>query len=120
MKRLFSLLTVAALLHSSLACADGDVKNGELIYASRCIGCHSIDANRTGPAHRGVYGRKAGSAADFNYSAALKKSTVIWNENTLNKWLENPEKFIPGQKMGYSVPDVKDRKDLIAYLKSQK
>lgn len=119
MKPLFHLLAMTALLHSALACADGDARNGELIYSSRCIACHSIDANRTGPAHRGVFGRKAGTVADFNYSAALKKSRVIWNETTLNKWLENPEKFIPGQQMGYSVPDAKDRKDLIAYLKSQ-
>ena len=120
MKPLFHLLAMTALLHSALVCADGDPKNGELIYSSRCIACHSIDANRTGPAHRGVYGRKAGTAADFNYSAALKKSKVTWNATTLNRWLENPEKFIPGQQMGYSVPDAKDRKDLIAYLKSQK
>lgn len=120
MKPLFHLLALTALLHSSLACAEGDAKNGKLIYSSRCIACHSIDANRTGPAHRGVFGRKAGSVADFDYSPALKKSKVIWNETTLNKWLENPEKLIPGQKMGYSVPDAQDRKDLIAYLKSQR
>ena len=115
----FQLIGATALLTSSLVYAAGDARNGELIYSSRCIACHSIDANRTGPSHRGVYGRKAGSVADFDYSVALKKSKVIWNEKTLNKWLENPEQFIPGQKMGYSVPDAKDRKDLIAYLKSQ-
>lgn len=121
MKSLVYLSLVAAsLLNNSLAYASGDARNGKLLYAARCIGCHSIDANRTGPAHRGVYGRKAGSVADFSYSAALRKSKLIWNEKNLNQWLENPEKRIPGQKMGYSVPDAKDRQDLIAYLKSQK
>jgi cytochrome c len=66
-----------------------------------------------------VVGRKAGSVIDFDYSPALKKSKVIWNEKTLDKWLTNPEKFIPGQKMGFSVSDAKEREDLIAYLKSQ-
>lgn len=119
MKSISCLCTVVACLSSAVAYAGGDAKNGQLLYASRCIACHSIDVSLAGPAHRGVFGRKAGSVADFTYSSALKKSKVIWNENTLNKWLENPEKFIPGQKMGYSVPDAKDREDLIAYLKTQ-
>lgn len=120
MTLLFRVLGATALLTTSTVHAAGDARNGELIYSSRCIACHSIDTSRTGPSHRGVVGRKAGSVADFDYSAALKKSKVIWNEKTLNKWLENPEQFIPGQKMGYSVPDAKDRQDLIAYLRSQK
>jgi cytochrome c len=120
MKPSLDFLAVALLLFSSLAYAAGDAKRGEMLYSSRCIGCHSIDENRTGPAHRGVYGRKAGSAPGYDYSDALKKSKVVWNEKTLNKWLASPENFIPGQKMGISVSDAQDRKDLIAYLKTQK
>lgn len=117
---IFAATTSIGIAMSSSAYAAGSAKNGEALYSSRCIGCHSIDANRTGPLHRGVVGRKAGSVADFNYSEALKKSKVIWNEKTLNQWLADPEKFIPGQKMNISVPDAQDRKDLIAYLKTQK
>lgn len=120
MKSSLHFLAVTLLLSCSLAYAASDAKRGEALYSSRCIGCHSIDENRTGPAHRGVYGRKAGSAPGYEYSDALKKSKVIWNERTLNKWLANPEQFIPGQKMGISVADAQDRKDLIAYLKTQK
>ena len=119
MKTIYCLFAVVASLSSSFVHAGGDANNGKLIYASRCIACHSIDASLAGPAHRGVFGRKAGSVADFDYSPALKKSKVIWNEKTLDKWLADPEKFIPGQKMGYSVSDAKEREDLIAYLKSQ-
>jgi cytochrome c len=119
MKTIDCLFTVVACLSSSFANASGDAKNGELLYAARCIACHSIDVNLAGPAHRGVFGRRAGSVIDFDYSPALKKSRVIWNQKTLDKWLANPEKFIPGQKMGYSVSDAKERDDLIAYLKSQ-
>lgn len=113
------LFTAAACLSAPFAYAGGDAINGKLLYASRCIACHSIDVSLAGPAHRGVFGRKAGSVTDFDYSPALKKSSVIWNEKTLDKWLANPEKFIPGQKMGYAVPDAKERADLIAYLRSQ-
>ncbi len=115
--RALLFLCLAAVVASATA---GDPQRGLELYSSRCIGCHSIDANRVGPAHRGVFGRKAGSVADYDYSPALKHSTVIWNDTTLDAWLKDPEKLIPGQKMGYSVPDAKDRADLIAYLKTQK
>jgi cytochrome c len=120
MKHWLTLISAIAITSSPLVHAAGDAKHGKELYESRCIGCHSIDENRAGPAHRGVYGRKAGSAPGYDYSAALKKSKVIWNAKTLNKWLTDPEQFIPGQKMGISVADAQDRKDLIAYLKSQK
>jgi cytochrome c len=70
-----------------------------------------------GPAHKGVFGRTAGKVSGYPYSEALKSSKVVWNNKTLNLWLADPEKFIPGQKMGISVPDANERADLIAYLK---
>jgi len=118
MQVIYRLTIVLAFLHTA-AHAGGDAQNGKLLYGSRCIACHSIDVSLAGPAHRGVFGRKAGSVADFDYSPALKKSQVVWNEKNLDRWLANPEKFIPGQKMNYSVPEAQDRADLIAYLKTQ-
>ena len=67
---------------------------------------------------RGVFGRKAGSAQGYDYSGAVKKSKIIWNERTLDRWLANPEALIPGQKMGFMVPEQRDRADLIEYLRS--
>ncbi|MES2102507.1 MAG: c-type cytochrome [Pseudomonadota bacterium] len=119
MKIIHCSLVAAASLASPVAYAGGDANNGKVLYSSHCIACHSIDVSLAGPAHRGVYGRKAGSVADFEYSPAMKRSTLVWTEANLDKWLSNPEKLIPGQKMGYSVPDAKDRADLIAYLKTQ-
>jgi cytochrome c len=97
-----------------------DAARGKQLYESRCIGCHSLDENRAGPAYRGVFGRKAGSAKGYDYSDAVKKSAVIWNERTLDRWLANPEGLIPGQKMGFMVPEPRDRADLIEYLKRAK
>ena len=119
MKNFIGLLTFIACLSTPIAHAEGDAKNGEQLYTSRCIACHSIEVSMAGPAHRGVFGRKAGSVADFVYSPALKKSKIVWNDKTLDQWLSNPEKLIAGQRMGYSVSNAKERKDLIAYLKSQ-
>ncbi len=97
--------------------AAGDAQRGSVIYQSKCATCHSIDYNGMGPAHKGLFGRKAGSQADFDYSAALRAVNFRWDETTLNKWLTNPEKMVPGQKMGFSVASPKERADLIAYLK---
>lgn len=111
---------IAAVLWFAAAspAAAGDAVHGAELYDSRCIACHSPDANRVGPKHRGVVGRKAGSLPDFNYSKAVKNSGVVWDEATLDKWLTNPQGFIPGQRMNFKVADPTDRADLIAYLKT--
>jgi cytochrome c len=110
---------IALAVWASGAAAAGDAMHGQELYTARCAACHSLDHNGAGPAHRGVYGRKAGSAPDYAYSAALKASNVVWTDKTLAQWLANPEKFIPSQKMGISVPNALERADLIAYLKQQ-
>ena len=111
--------TAAALLLTvaTLANAEGNSQRGQELYESRCIACHSVDQNRVGPAHQGVYGRRAGRAPGYEYSTALKKSKVVWSDKTLDSWLSNPEGTIPGQKMSYSVSEASDRADLIEYLK---
>ena len=114
---------VAALLlspvTSSLVHAAGDATRGEQLYESRCMACHSLDANRVGPMHRGVYGRKAGSIPDFAYSVALTSSPIVWSDTTLNRWLTDPEALIPGQRMNVRVLSADDRADLIAFLRRE-
>lgn len=122
MKPVVSATTAAALLSAAVsfaALAEGDAARGQQLYDSRCIGCHSIDENRVGPAHKGVYGRKAGLAPGYDYSPSVKHSKIVWNAKTLDRWLADPSALIPGTKMGYSVPDARDRADLIAYLRQQ-
>jgi len=106
----------------SIAPADGVIKGdpvrGHAVYQSRCTACHSLDHSRIGPSHRGVFDRLAASVPGFDYSPALKHSGVRWTAANLNSWLTNPEAFIPGQKMGYQVPDPVDRRDIIAFLAS--
>src|SRR5262249_7684709 len=110
------LLAIAAF--TGLALAGGDAVRGKALYDSRCIACHSPEAHRVGPMHNGVFGRKAGSAAGYDYSEALKASRGVGTEQTLAAWLANPEAAIPGQKMGYSVAEEPDRADLVAYLRT--
>lgn len=114
-----SLLAMALLLAATDRAVAADAARGQELYESRCGGCHSLDANRVGPAHRGVYGRKAGSAPNFSYSAAVKNSTVVWEEATLDAWLTNPQALIPGQRMNFRVATADDRADIIAYLRRE-
>jgi cytochrome c len=116
----FACAVLPAAQAFSPAALAADAGRGKQLYESRCIGCHSIDENRVGPAHRGVFGRKAGAAKGFDFSPALKASRVIWNEKTLDRWLTNPEATIPGQKMGFAVPQAADRADIIEYLRAAK
>ena len=101
------------------AITPGDPAKGKAVYAQRCAACHSIEYSGTGPAHDGLLGRKAGTAPNYAYSSALKASSVTWSDETLDKWLTDPEKFIPGQKMWITVPDPAERQDVIAYLRTQ-
>lgn len=100
--------------------AAGDPVRGKAIFEQRCTGCHALDANREGPHLRGVFGRKAGSVADFTYSSALKKSTITWNETLLNEWLTDPDTMMPGNNMGFRVVKATERSDLVAFLKQVK
>lgn len=117
MHRFVHCLLLASLLPASLHAA-GNAVNGKLLYQSRCIACHSVDVSMAGPAHRDVVGRKAGSLPGFAYSPALKRAGLTWNDKTLNAWLANPEKLVPGQAMNFSVTDAQARADLIAYLET--
>lgn len=109
---------LAALGSAALAqtAAPGDAARGEKLYQAKCGGCHSLDMNRIGPAHRGVVGRKAGSAPNYAYSPALKAADIVWDEKTLDLWLQNPMAMVKGTRMGFRLSDARDRADIIAYL----
>jgi cytochrome c len=113
------LLATMLSLAVAADAAAAAVAHGKELYESRCGGCHSLDANRIGPAHRGVYGRKAGTAPNFSYSAAVRSSGVVWSEKTLDAWLTNPQAPIPGQRMNFRVSTKEDRADIIAYLRQE-
>jgi cytochrome c len=114
-----AILAGALAIATAAPAAAGDAAHGKELYESRCGGCHSLDANRVGPAHRGVYGRSAGTAPNFSYSTAVKNSGVVWQESTLDTWLTNPQALIPGQRMNFRVATAEDRADIIAYLREQ-
>ena len=99
------------------ALAAPDAVRGELIYA-RCLACHALAFDRVGPRHCGLLGRKAGSVPGFAYSQAMKKSNVVWDAPSLDRFMASPMKAMPGTAMTYDgIPDGRQRADLVAYLK---
>ena len=95
-----------------------DLSRGEQLY-SRCEACHALAYDRVGPKHCGLIGRPAASVKGFDYSPAMRKSGLVWNEKTLDKFLAKPLGVVPGSTMTYDgVPEARDRSDLIAYIRA--
>jgi cytochrome c len=114
------VLAIAMIAAVPAAGHAADAEAGKLVF-NKCKACHQIDKNLVGPHLSGIVGRKAASVADYNYSDALKKSGITWDEAALDKWLQGPSKDVPGTKMIF--PGVKDdtqRANLIAYLATLK
>jgi len=96
---------------------EGDPAHGKTLFEKRCTGCHALTQNREGPRLQGVYGRTSGTAPGFAYSAALRKAHIVWDDKSLEKWLTDPDAFLPGNDMDFLVSKPQDRQDIISYLR---
>jgi cytochrome c2 len=95
-----------------------DVEKGKAVF-EQCAACHSLDGSGDydGPSLKGIIGRKAGSLEDYRYSAAMKRSDVMWDAATLDNYVTDPQAFIPGNRMAFAgIADKAERDDLIAFL----
>jgi cytochrome c len=86
-----------------------------------CTACHSLEPNRnmTGPSLAELWNRKAGSLSSFTrYSPAIKSADIVWSDKTLDEWLKDPQRLIPGNTMTFpGIKDAGQRADLLAFLK---
>lgn len=123
MKLMIGLAPVAAIVALASAVqvpAQGTPAGAQAFVA--CKACHTLNAggrNGIGPNLHGLFGRQAGTVAGFNYSPALKKSGLKWDDKTLNEFLAAPMKKVPGTRMPIGTPDPAKRAALIAYLKAE-
>lgn len=109
--------TLALGLTSGIATA-GDAEAGKKVFA-KCAACHVVDKpqNKVGPTLQGVIGRPAGAVEGFKYSDAMKNSGIVWDEASIDAYLENPKGFIKGNKMAFAgLKKPEDRANVIAYI----
>ena len=97
----------------------GDADSGALIYEEACEQCHRLipGSNKKGPQLMNIYGAPAAYLADYNYSEDLTASGWVWDAKTLDSYIADAEKAMPGSKMlADPMPDARERADVIAYL----
>lgn len=97
-----------------------DPQAGAKLFAINCGACHELDRAKVGPALDGVIGRQAGSEPGYPYSAALAHAGFTWDQARLDRWLTNPQAFVPGALMPFRLADSTERRDVIAYLETLK
>ena len=100
--------------------AGGDPAAGRLVFR-KCQACHSMEPGKTmlGPSLAGIIGRKAGSAAGYNYSPAMQQANIVWDAKSLDAYLSDPQKLVPGNKMPFpGLKTEQDRADVIAFFAS--
>lgn len=114
-------LLVAAVVIAAPAGAEGDATRGERLFNQQCKACHTLEkggASTTGPNLHGLIGRKAGSEGGFDSSDAMKKSGIVWDDQTLAEYLKDPKGKVPGTKMVYiGLKQEAQQQDMIAFLR---
>jgi cytochrome c len=117
------VLVVSVAVASGSARAQ-DAAEGEKVFRRQCFICHTVDQggpNKQGPNLFGIVGRKTGSVEGFRYTSANKNADIVWTPETLDPYLVNPRKVIPGTNMAFAgLRSEADRKNLIAYLQTLK
>lgn len=127
MTRLGLLALSSALLAACGGAEDVAVPAAEMTLSERgavvfkkCRTCHTLaegDRNKVGPNLWAVFGKEAGSRADFNYSKAMAASEVIWDDATMDAYLEKPARYMPGTRMSFvGLNKPEDREAVIAYM----
>jgi cytochrome c2 len=116
-------MAAAVLMAAPAAAQEGNAEEGAEVF-KKCRACHDVGPeakNKVGPVLNDIIGRKAGTIDGFTYSEANKSAGgkgLVWSEDVLFTYLENPLAFMPGTKMAFAgLKDPQDRKDIIAFLK---
>ena len=108
---------VVLLAMSAGATAAADAEHGKALYQT-CAACHTERPDALGPSLKGVVGRQSAALEDFRYSNPMKRANLVWDENNLRAYIQDPQAKVKGNRMPYGgLTDAKDVDDIIAYLK---
>lgn len=114
-------VTAAGVLLAGAAAAQDDP--GQLMFNNACRTCHTVKQgdNRLGPNLYKIIGRLAGSVDSYNYSSALQNADFAWDEETLDRFIANPEQAVPGNNMKPfgGISSKEDRAKIIGFLRAQ-
>lgn len=116
----FLMVAMASSLAVIVPAQAQDTPDGQRLFQQRCASCHGIEPaqKRVGPHLAGVFGRKAGAIEGVRYSEDLSKSGIVWDDQTLNSYLDNPRAIVPRTTMTFVVRDAGQRGAIIDYLRS--
>ncbi|AOY96030.1 cytochrome c family protein [Cupriavidus sp. USMAA2-4] len=117
-----ALLCALILALPPAAHAAGDALAGKALFTTRCASCHSVGPSARGafgPQLNGLFGRHAGSTTDYQYSAAMKASGIVWTDATLSAFIQSPDKVVPGTRMRFwGIGNAQQIENLLAYLRT--
>ncbi len=113
------IAAIACVVGTKAFAAGGNAVAGQHVFA-RCAACHSTDPGRNGigPSLAQVFGRKSGAVDGYAYSSAMKSAGIVWDDGSLDKFLQEPNGLVHGTKMFANLVNAKDRSNVIAYLKT--
>ena len=121
MKAATAILVATVLILTAGGALAQSAESGERTFNQQCKSCHTVEKggpSPLGPNLFGVIGRKAGSAAGFASSDAMKKSGITWDEASLADYLKDPKAKVPETKMVFAgLKRPAQLADVIAYLK---
>jgi cytochrome c len=121
--RIFTAPLILFAMGAAYAVDPGDAAAGKTYFSQTCKQCHSAESGdgggEIGPSLIGVFGRPAGVGdTRFAYSAALTNSKLVWNRETLERFLTDPATTVPGTTMALPIAVKKDRDNVVAYFQS--
>lgn len=97
--------------------------DGRLSFG-QCAVCHTYNegqSHRVGPNLFNIYGAEAGKAEGFTFTTAMRESDIVWNDESLDAFMADPQNYVRGNRMAYlGEADAETRANIIAFLKTLK
>ena len=97
------------------------LERGAKVY-KKCKTCHTLEQggrHKVGPNMWDLYGSTAGTREGFAYSKVMKESGIVWDDKTIDAYIENPRKYMPGNRMTFvGLRKPEDREAVLLYIKA--